>query len=113
MLGNLLESYPVFQRFLLRFLLPAVVGGFVGFFALALAMQNEPSIPLPLLALFSPGLKVAELIAPVRHDTFRTLGPTFSSFLRVALAVNAAFYFAVLALPIHLLGRRFSRKITH
>ena len=87
-----------------------MVGGAVGFFALALAMQNEPAIPVPLLCLFSPGLKVAEMVTPVRHESFRTLGPSFSIFLRVALAVNAIFYFAILALWINLLDRRFSRR---
>jgi hypothetical protein len=90
--------------------LPAVLGAALGFLALAFAMQNEPSIPAPLLSLFSPGLKVAELLTPARHESFRTLGPTFGGFLRVAIAVNAAFYFSIFALAAYLLDRRRSRK---
>jgi len=47
-----------------RLFLPAVVGAALGFFALALAVQDEPVIPAPLLSLFSPGLQIAELLAP-------------------------------------------------
>lgn len=74
-----------------------------GFFALAIAVPNEPAIPVPLLTLFSPGLKIAELIMPQEHGS---LGWTFGWFLRIAIGVNASFYFVVFALVAYLLGRR-------
>jgi hypothetical protein len=89
-----------------RFVLPAVLGVALGFLALAYAVQNEPNIPVSLLPIFSPGLKIAELITPV---TPQSLGSTFGGFLRIALGVNAAFYFAILALAAYLTDRRRSR----
>ncbi len=89
-----------------RWVLPAIVGAALGFFALAFAVQDEPSIPAPLLSLFSPGLKIAELLAPAKHES---LASTFGGFLRVALGVNMAFYFAILALAAYLVDRRRSR----
>ena len=73
---------------------------------MALAVQDEPSIPAPLLSLFSPGLKIAELLAPAKHES---LASTFGGFLRVALGVNIAFYFAIFALAAYLVDRRRSR----
>ena len=47
--------------------------------------------------------KIAELLAPAKHES---LASTFGGFLRVALGVNMAFYFAILALAAYLWDRR-------
>ena len=94
------------RKVVLRFILPAVMGALLGFFTLAIAMQNEPNIPGPLLSLFSPGLTVAEFFTPVRRESLLSLGPSFGGFLRVALGVNTAFYFAILAGAAYLMDRR-------
>jgi hypothetical protein len=94
---------PVLKRITFRCLLPAVLGALLGFFALAFAIQNEPTLSAPVLAVVSPGLKVAELLTPAKHES---LGSTFGGFLRVAVGVNAAFYFAIFALVAYLLDRR-------
>jgi hypothetical protein len=86
-------------------LLLAAAGGLAGFFALTIAVQNEPSLPVALVAVFSPGLKIAEMVIPVRRESLGTLGPTFGSFLRVAIGINAAFYFAIFGLLISLIAR--------
>jgi hypothetical protein len=91
------------SRTLLRFVLPAVIALPLGFICLALAAENEPAIPAPLLMLFSPGLKLAELITPSQHGS---LGNTFSWFLRVAIATNAAYYFVIFFLLAYLFTRR-------
>jgi hypothetical protein len=88
---------------LFRIVLPAVVALPLGFVGLALAAENEPSVPAPLLMLFSPGLKLAELIAPESHGS---LGFTFGWFLRVGIAANAAYYFVIFALLAYLVTRR-------
>lgn len=90
-------------RVFLRFVLPAGLAVVVGFLALAYAVPNEPTLSTPLVSLFSPGLKVAELTVPAHHESLAT---TFSWFLRIAIAVNAAFYFVLLAALTHLLTRR-------
>jgi hypothetical protein len=90
-------------RVLFRILLPAVLALPLGFVGLALAAENEPAIPVPLLMLFSPGLKLAELITPEAHGS---LGATFGWFLRVGIGVNAAYYFAVFFLLAYLVTRR-------
>ena len=91
-------------RVLFRIVLPAVVALPLGFIGLALAAENEPSIPAPVLMLFSPGLKLAEMITPGAHGS---LGATFGWFLRVGIAANAAYYFAIFALLAFLVtGRR-------
>ena len=90
-------------RFLFRIALPAVVALPLGFIGLALAAENEPAIPAPLLMLFSPGLKLAELVTPGAHGS---LGATFGWFLRVGIAANAAYYFAIFALLAYLINRR-------
>jgi len=90
-------------RTLFRFVLPAVVALPIGFVCLALAAENEPAIPAPLLMLFSPGLKLAELVTPGQHGS---LGNTFSWFLRVAIVTNAAYYFAVFFLLTCFVTRR-------
>jgi hypothetical protein len=88
---------------LFRIVLPAAVALPLGFIGLALAAENEPAIPAPVLMLFSPGLKLAELIAPGEHGS---LGATFGWFLRVGIAVNAAYYFVIFALLTYLITRR-------
>jgi hypothetical protein len=91
------------QSGVLRFLLFAALGLIAGFIALAIAVPVEPQIPAPLIALFSPGLKVAELVAP---ETHKSMTWTFGWFLRIAIAVNAAFYFAIFSLLAFMMGRR-------
>jgi hypothetical protein len=93
----------VSTRVLFRVVLPAVVALPLGFIGLALAAENEPAIPAPVLMLFSPGLKLAELIAPGEHGS---LGATFGWFLRVGIAANAAYYFVIFALLAYLVTRR-------
>jgi len=85
------------------FALPAIVALPLGFLGLALAAQNEPAIPVPLLVLFSPGLKLAELITPEHHAS---LGTTFGWFLRIGIGANALYYFLVFALLAYLPNRR-------
>ena len=94
-------------RVLFRVVLPAVVALPLGFIGLALAAENEPAIPAPVLMLFSPGLKLAELIAPGEHGS---LGATFGWFLRVGIAANAAYYFVIFALLAYLVTRRSSAQ---
>ena len=74
-----------------------------GFLALAIAAPLEPQVPVPLLVLLSPGLKLAELIMPETHGS---LAWTFGWFLRIAIVSNAVFYYAIFALLAHLLARR-------
>jgi hypothetical protein len=90
-------------RILFRIVLPALVALPLGFFGLALAAENEPAIPAPVLMLFSPGLKLAELITPGAHGS---MGATFGWFLRVGIGVNAAYYFAIFFLLAYLLTKR-------
>ena len=87
---------------LFRIVLPAVAALPLGFVGLALAAENEPAIPAPLLMLFSPGLKLAELITPQARGS---LGATFGWFLRVGIGVNAAYYFAIFFLLAYLVTR--------
>ena len=91
------------QHALIRNLLFAGVGLVAGFLALAFAVPLEPQIPAPLLALLSPGLKIAELIMP---DTHGSLAWTFGWFLRIAILGNGIFYYGVFALLAHVLTRR-------
>ena len=91
------------KRTLFRIVLPAVVALPLGFVGLALAAENEPTVPAPLLMLLSPGLKLAELITPESHGS---LGATFGWFLRVGIAANAAYYFVIFALLAYLVTRR-------
>ena len=91
------------QHALIRNLLFAGVGLVAGFLALAVAVPLEPQIPAPLLALLSPGLKIAELIMP---DTHGSLAWTFGWFLRIAILGNAIFYYGVFSLLTYLLTRR-------
>jgi hypothetical protein len=91
------------QRRLLRYLLLAALGLIAGVAALALAISIEPEVSAVLVALFSPGLKLAELMAP---ETHKSMAWTFSWFLRIAIACNAVFYFALFALLAYLADRR-------
>lgn len=91
------------QHRLLRNLLFAGIGLFAGFLALAIALPMEAQTPAPLIVLLSPGLKLAELIMP---ETHRSMAWTFGWFLRIAIAGNAIFYYAILALLARALMRR-------
>lgn len=94
------------QQRLSRNLLLGGLGLFAGFLALAIAVPIEPQIPAALVALFSPGLKLAELIMP---ETHRSLAWTFGWFLRIAILANAVFYYAIFSFATYLLFRRSSR----
>jgi hypothetical protein len=87
----------------LRFLLLAGLGLAAGFLALAIAVPIEPQVIPLVIALFSPGLKLAELVTP---ETGRSFAWTFGWFLRIAILANAAFYFAIFSLVAFLLDRR-------
>lgn len=93
-------------RVLIRWIVPAALGLLVGFFALAFAVPTESSLPAFLVALFSPGLKIAELTVPARHESLAT---TFGWFLRIAIGVNGLFYFAIFAALAYFLVPRRSR----
>jgi hypothetical protein len=86
-----------------RFLLLASLGLMAGFLALAIAVPLEPQIPAALIALFSPGLKLAELVTPETHNS---IAWTFGWFLRIAIIANAAFYYAIFSLIVYLAARR-------
>ncbi len=90
------------QRGLSRNLLFGGLGLLAGFLALAIAVPIEPQIPAPLVALFSPGLKLAELIMP---ETHRSLAWTFGWFLRIAILANAVFYYGLFSLVSYFLIR--------
>lgn len=94
-------------RILARLILPAVLGAIAGFLALAWAIPAESSLPASLVALFSPGLKIAEMTVPAKHES---LAFTFGWFLRIAILANAGYYFAIFALAVYLLARRRKRK---
>jgi len=94
------------QRRLSRNLLFGVLGLFAGFLALAIAVPIEPQIPAALVALFSPGLKLAELIM---RETHRSLAWTFGWFLRIAILANAVFYYVFFSLVSYFLIRRNAR----
>lgn len=91
------------QHPLIRNLLFGGLGLVAGFLALAVAVPLEPQVPAPLLALLSPGLKLAELIMP---ETRGSLAWTFGWFLRIAILGNGIFYYGILSLLAHLLTRR-------
>lgn len=64
----------------------------MGFVALAVAAGGEPTLPATFVAVFSPGLRAAELLVPERHES---LGWTFGWFLRIAILTNALYYFVL------------------
>jgi hypothetical protein len=94
------------QRKLFRFLLLAGLGLVAGFLALAIAVPIEPQVPATLIALFSPGLKLAELISP---GTGKSFAWSFGWFLRIAIVANAAFYYALFTVAAYLVDRRRSK----
>ena len=100
----LLESAFMTQRAFFKFLLLAGLGLAAGFLALAIAVPIEPQMAAPLIALFSPGLKLAELITT--PETGKSFAWTFGWFLRIAILANAVYYFALFALATYLLSRR-------
>ncbi len=91
---------------LFRFFLHAALGLCAGFLALAIAVPLEPQVPAPLIALFSPGLKLAEFVIP---ETGKSFAWTFGWFLRIAIVANAVFYYALFAFVAHLVDRRRSQ----
>jgi len=91
------------QSRFLRFVLLAGLGLAAGFLALAIAVPIEPQTAAPVIALFSPGLKLAEFITPESGKSFAW---TFGWFLRIAILANGIFYFAVFSLFAYLAGRR-------
>jgi hypothetical protein len=99
----LLESVAMPQNKLVRFLLLAGLGLVAGCLALAIAVPFEPQIPAPLVALFSPGLKLAEFVTPETNG--KSFAWTFSWFLRIAIVANAAFYYALCALVAYVAAR--------
>src|SRR4029077_6558390 len=90
----------------LRLLLLAGLGLVAGFVALAIAVPIEPQVIPPVVALFSPGLKLAEFVTP---ETGKSFAWTFGWFLRIAILANAAFYFAIFSLIAYLLDSRRAR----
>jgi hypothetical protein len=90
----------------LRLLLLAGLGLVAGFIALAIAVPIEPQVIPPVVALFSPGLKLAEFVTP---ETGKSFAWTFGWFLRIAILANAAFYFAIFSLIAYVLDRRRAR----
>jgi hypothetical protein len=102
--GNpLLDFVLMPERRLLRFILLAGLGLAAGFIALAIAVPIEPQLPAPVIALFSPGLQLAELVTP---ETGKSFAWTFGWFLRIAILSNAVFYFAIFSFFAYLAGRR-------
>jgi hypothetical protein len=87
----------------LRLLLLAGLGLGAGFLALAIAVPIEPQVIPLVIAVFSPGLKLAEVVTP---GTGRSFVWTFGWFLRIAILANAAFYFAIFSLAAFFLDRR-------
>jgi len=100
----MLESAQMPQRSFFKILLLAGLGLAVGFLALAIAVPIEPQTPAPLIALFSPGLKLAELVTP--ESSGKSFAWTFGWFLRIAIMANAVYYFALFALAKYLVARR-------
>ena len=88
----------------LRLLLLAALGLAAGFLALAIAVPIEPQVIPAVIALFSPGLKLAEFITPA--ESGKSFAWTFGWFIRIAILANAAFYFALFSLVAFVLDRR-------
>jgi hypothetical protein len=91
------------QRRLFRNVVLGVLGLVAGFLALAIAVPVEPQVAPAFIALFSPGLKLAELLMP---ETHKSLAWTFGWFLRIAIVTNAIFYYAIFALLRHVINRQ-------
>ena len=92
------------QRGFFRYLLLAGLSVAAGFIALAIAVPIEPQVIAPVIALFSPGLKLAEFVAP--ESSGKSFAWTFGWFLRIAILANAAYYFALFSFLAYLVGRR-------
>lgn len=86
-----------------RNLIFAGLGLFAGFLALAVAVPLEPQLPVGLIAVLSPGLKLAEAVMPETHGS---LAWTFGWFLRIAVATNTVFYYGIFALLAYAFTRR-------
>lgn len=95
------------QHRLLHNLIFAGLGLFAGFLALAVAVPMEAQVPVPLIALLSPGLKLAEVVMPETHGS---MAWTFGWFLRIAIATNTIFYYAIFAFLAYALARRRAEK---
>jgi hypothetical protein len=91
------------QQPIVRNLIFAGLGLVAGFFALAVAVPLEAQLLPWAIALFSPGLKLAELIMPETHGS---MAWTFGWFLRIAIAANTVFYYGVFALLAYAFTRR-------
>jgi hypothetical protein len=103
----LIESLRMQKRLFFRWIFPAILGLLVGFLALAWAITGESNQPVSLVSFLSPGLKLAELVMPSAHES---LAWTFGWFLRIALGVNAIFYFSIFVLLAYLVDRRRSQN---
>ena len=99
----LLRSTAMTQHRPFRYVLFAVLGLIAGFLALAIAVPLEPQVIAPVIALFSPGLKLAEFVTPESGKSFAW---TFGWFLRIAIVANGVFYFAIFSLLAYFVGRR-------
>jgi len=93
------------QRKLLRFILLAGLGLVAGFSLWRLPCSSSRKFRAA-DRLFSPGLKLAEFVTP---ETGKSFAWTFGWFLRIAIAANAAFYYALFAVAAYLFDRRRSK----
>jgi hypothetical protein len=98
----------VSRHLFFRSVVQALLGFLAGFLALAYAVPNESNLPVTLVALISPGLKIAELLMPASHES---LAWTFGWFLRIAIGFNGIYYFVIFALLARLFARRRSQDI--
>ena len=87
----------------------AVAGCFAGFAALAVAAANESVLPAAFVVLFSPGLRLAEILVHGHHES---LAWTFGWFLRIAIAGNAFFYFVLFTIVTFASGWFFRKRET-
>lgn len=87
----------------IRWILLGLLSIAAGFLALAIAVPLEPQVIPAVIALFSPGLKLAEAVTPETRGSFAW---TFGWFLRIAIVTNAAFYFALFSFLGYWLRRR-------
>jgi hypothetical protein len=102
----LIQSVRMPQRIFFRLVLPAIAGLSAGILALAWASTSESTLPVWVVSLFSPGLKIAELAMPAAHES---LAWSFGWFLRISIGVNAIYYFAIFALLAYLVDRHKSQ----
>lgn len=90
------------QSKLIRTVLLVGLSLVAGYIALGIAVAIEPLVLPPVIAPFSPGLKLAEILAPQIGESFSR---TFSWSLRIAILTNTLFYFALFSLLSYLIGR--------